>query len=304
VGGDHGVFLDPYPLKQRPEIFSISDGLRPILFYAMDDISCYWQTKAYTTKEYLFKFGINLFTVATDHSPLRAALAAPVQPTPRYTGALRAGPKTQLRLARLKYDGAWATGRQYKGLPTLKTEIGNRAHVDVRIEEDGLDPSALENRDVAYLVGCSDAVAFSDAERDALKAYLGKGGFLWVEAAGGSPAFDQAFRKLAADWDWKLKPFDKTSPMITGKFKKAAGYDLTTGVQFRHELRKRRIGRPFAEMTGIYQNGKFVGVYSPFDVVFSSTPYDAYACLGYQPEDAAAVASNLALYLSERTPTD
>ena len=37
---------DPNQLKQRPEILGIDDGLRTCVFYAMDDISCPWQTKA------------------------------------------------------------------------------------------------------------------------------------------------------------------------------------------------------------------------------------------------------------------
>jgi len=76
IGPEHGSFLDPYGLKQRPEILGLDDGLRTFLFYAMDDISCPWNTRALAGREYLFKWGINLYTYATDQSPLRAKLAA------------------------------------------------------------------------------------------------------------------------------------------------------------------------------------------------------------------------------------
>ena len=41
-----------------------------------------------------------------------------------------------------------------------------------------------------------------------------------------------------------------------------------------------------------------VGLYSPFDVMFSLTGYEAYRCRGYKAPDAAAVATNIVLYLS------
>ncbi len=98
---------------------------------------------------------------------------------------------------------------------------------------------------------------------------------------------------------WELKLVDKTEPLMTGNFTKALGYNLTTGVQFRRALKIIRLGRPFAEFMAIYQGGKMVGVYSPLDVGFASTPYDAYACRGYQPEDAVGVATNILLCISD-----
>ena len=61
-----------------------------------------------------------------------------------------------------------------------------------------------------------------------------------------------------------------------------------------------RLGRPTADLVGIYLGGKLVGIYSPIDIVFSSTPYEAYACKGYQAEDAIAVAANILLGISDR----
>jgi len=45
-----------------------------------------------------------------------------------------------------------------------------------------------------------------------------------------------------------------------------------------------------------------VGVYSPLDVVFSATPYQACMCRGYQAGDAQAVAANILLYASSDRP--
>jgi hypothetical protein len=300
LGPDHGTFLDPYPLKPRPEIKGIHDGVRTFLFYALDDLSCPWQTKAVVVKEYLFKWGINLFTYATDHSPLRAKLAAEPKPqAERYAGPAKGGGKAALTLARLKTASDWTTGRNYKGLDRIAADLAKRATVGLKVEEDGTNADMLAGKDVAFLTG-SVEVSFGPGQAQALKAWLGKDGFLWAEAAVGSPAFDQSFRKLAADLGWELKLMDKASPIMTGAFAKAVGFNLTADVQFRRVLKVLRGGRPWAEFWGIYQDKKLVGYYSPFDTVFACTAYDAFGCRGYQVEDALAVALNILLAATDK----
>jgi len=301
LGPDHGSFVDPYPLKtQRPEILGIDDGVRTCVFYAMDDISCPWQTKALASKEYIFKWGINLFTYATDHSPLRAKLGSrDAAKSEKYAAAVKAGPKAAVSLARVKTDSDWMTNRNYKGLEDISAAVSKAAGLTVNVDQGGVDPSALAGKDAAYLVG-SKELKISAVQQQALKDYLAKGGFLWAEAADGSQAFDDSFRKMAKDLGWDLKIVDKTEPLMTGKFAKAAGYDLTTGVQFRRALKIMRLGRPYAEYMGIYQGGKMVGVYSPLDIGFAATPYEAYGCRGYLQQDAVGVASNILLYISDR----
>jgi hypothetical protein len=87
---------------------------------------------------------------------------------------------------------------------------------------------------------------------------------------------------------------------MNGKMDGGIGYNLTSGVEFRQSLRLQRGSRPYAELLGIFEGDKMIGVYSPLDVVFSVSGLEAYKCRGYKPEDAAAVATNLAVYLSTR----
>ena len=302
LGPDHGSFQDPNPLKQRPEILGVSDGVRTCVFYAMDDVSCAWQTKAVASKEYLFQWGINLFTYATDHAPLRYKLSTPEKAkTDRYKSPVNGGDKTTLQVARLRYEGtAWTTGRNYKCFDRVVTELARRANVALKVNEAGAGAGELRDVDAAYLVA-TGPIGLSDADRQALKNYLAKGGFLWIEAAAGSPAADPEIQKLAAAAGWQLKPLPKEHPLVTGTFKKALGYNLSTGVQFSRVLRVTRLGpRSFADFSGIYQNGKLVGVYSPFDVVYSTAGYEAYGRRGYSQEDALAVATNIILALTDR----
>ena len=301
LGPDHGVFMDPNPIKQRPEILGLDDGMRTFLFYAMDDVSCHWQTRAVASRDYLFKWGINLFTYATDKGPLRAKLASREQPASnRYNSPIRAGDKAAVRIARLRYEGAgWMTNRNYNGFERIAGELQKRANIGLKVEDGGTPAADLGDREAAYLTG-SGPLALSDADRAALKQYLGKGGLLWAEAAGGSAAFDTSFQKLAADCGWQLVLIPKDQPLMTGQFTKGLGYNLTAGVQFSRALKVPRLARPLADLYGIQQDGKLVGVYSPLDIVFSATGYDAYNCHGYARDDAMAVAANLVIFLTDR----
>jgi hypothetical protein len=210
------------------------------------------------------------------------------------------GAKDTVRVARLKYQGGpWAVGRQYRAFQNLAGVLAAKARITLKAEEDGVSPSQLGDREAAYLTG-TGAVVLAEPERQALKEYLAKGGFLWAEAAGGAPAFDEAFQKLASDMGWELARLPADHPLMTGKFRAGAGYNVVKGVRFRHALQMRRTSSPFAELLGIRQDGKLVGVYSPLDVLFSTTGYEAYGCLGYQAPDAVAVATNIGIYLTDR----
>ena len=302
LGPDHGSFKDPHALHQRPEIFGKHDGMRTFLFYAMDDISCPWQTKAFAGRDYLFKWAINLFTYATDHSPLRAKLAQRLpEEKKRYTEAVQAGKKKSVSLVRVKYDDpGWLTNRNYGCWGRIKDYVKQAAKVDLTVNEQGTLPADLGQADAIYLTGPADIPLAAD-QQQALKAYLDKGGFLWAEASGGNTAFIGAFRKLCLDMGLKFKRIPQTEAILNGRFKgDAKGYSLISGVEFKRSLRVSRLGQKHADLMGMYQDDKLVGVFSPFDILFSTTGYNAYRCRGYKPQDARALAANIVLYLTTR----
>jgi hypothetical protein len=296
---------DPAALKQRPEILGINDGVRTCVFYAMDDISCAWQTKALTGRKYLFDWGTNLYTYATDGAPLRAKLAGVPPRGNRYTQPVKAGPKTTLRIARVKHEGNWETGANYGGFKRIADYVKQKAGITLEIKETttppvnagGVAPTALGDATAAYITG-STGLSFKPEEKAALAAYADKGGFLWFEATGGSAAFDTGLRQLAGEMGWGLQFLPNTHGLLTGRMGPGTGYNLTSGVEFRQGFRMQRLNRQYAEFIGVFAGDKMIGVYSPLDIVFSATDYEAFRCRGYKTEDAEAVATNLAIYLS------
>jgi len=302
LGPEHGSFVFPHKLSRRPEILGKHDGLRTFLFYAMDDISCPWQTKAYAGRDYLFKWGINLYTYATDGAPLRAKLAQRLPKTDgRYTAKVSPGAKRTLTVVRVKYDGpGWLTNRNYGCWNRVKQYVQAKAGISLTVDEAGKAPAELGKADLAYLTG-PGAFALAPDQSQALKDYLQQGGFLLAEASNGSPAFVGPFRKLVADLGLTLKRVSQTKPLLTGRFGGGAqGYSLITGVRFSRSLRVARLGQNHAELMGLYQGDRLVGLFSPFDLLYSTTGYEAYGRRGYQAPDAKAVLTNILIYLSTR----
>jgi len=306
LGPTHAVFTDPYPLTQRPELLGINDGLRTILFFAMDDVSCPWQTRAYAAKEYLFQWAINLFTYAMDHAPLRAKLAGrEPPPSDRYMETIQPGSKKTLKMARLQHSGNWAIGCNYGAMQKLAAYLKSQFDIALEVKEPlqppfstgGVTADNLQGYDIAYLTS-GTPFTLSDAEKTALKMFVDTGGFLLAQAAGGSAKAEDSMKALAKDCGWNLKALPKDHPMMTGRMGVAHGHDLTQGVAFRRALRMGRAGKAWAELIGIFAGERLVGVFSPFDLEFSLSPYEAYECRGYKTADAAAVDLNILLYLT------
>jgi len=222
--------------------------------------------------------------------------ASTCSPTPR-----TAGEKTALSVVRVKYDDpGWLTNRNYGCWDRVKNYVAKAAKVDLTVNEAGTLPADLGEADVAYLTG-PGAIPLAADQQQALKTYLEKGGFLWAEASGGSPAFIGAFRKLCLEMGFKFKRIPQTEAILNGRFKgDVKGYSLISGVEFKRSLRVSRLGQKHADLMGVYQGDKLVGVFSLFDVLFSTTGYNAYNCRGYKPQDARALATNIILYLTAR----
>jgi len=323
---DHPLWNADNPITRPLPLFGLSDGMRTFVFFSQTDISCLWNMMAVTKQREAFDLGANLYMYATDHRPLRSRLAGSRSaPRKDYAEAsLAAGPKAAVTLARLKHGGDWYVGRHYKGPALLAQTLSGgqqdnaatdplAAAVTQTVVERGAASSALkltvieemEPKDlkpdavqVAYLAG-RQGLMMAEADVQALRAYLAAGGFLLAEAVMGEPKFDAEFRLLAAALGLQLRPIDKEHPLLTGAMDGAVGYKISQ-VRFRYALRADRIGKLQPELFGLYSGDTLVGIYSPFDLMYSQTGYDAWMCRGYDAEDALAILTNILLLVSSR----
>ena len=151
---------------------------------------------------------------------------------------------------------------------------------------------------IAYLAG-RQSIDLAQADAAAVKKYLADGGFLLAEAVMGDPRADAAWRTLLPRLGLKTRRLKKSHALVTGQMNGATGYPLEN-MKYRHALKEQRIGKPDPELFGLYAGDRLVGIYSPFDLMYSQCGYDAWQCRGYAAEDALAILTNIILLVSTR----
>jgi hypothetical protein len=297
VDKDHPLWTADQPITSRPSsLMEASDGVRSFLFFSMADLSCAWHTMGVTKNRPLFDLGANLYTYTTDHGRLRGRLAGRVLDNrPEYAATkIATGSRATLRIRLLKHGGDWHLTQHYGSLARLAELAKARAGLTLQVG-DAISAGAAEAKetDVLWLTG-RKGLTMSDEEAASLKAWLGGGGYLVAEVAMGGPEFEKAFVALLPRLGLELKNLGGADPLVTGKFDGAGGYDLSK-VEFTYSLITERVGKPAADLRGLYLGGKLVGVYSPFDVSLGVSGIRAWGCRGYAPADARAAAINLLL---------
>ena len=320
---EHPVYASDTKLNRLPPLLGMGDGLRTFLFVSNVDISCPWNTMAVTKSAELFDLGTNLYVYASDRRPLRARLAGlkKVAKKAYVDTTIVPGKKSALRWARVKHAGDWYAGRNYESLAALAASLatGNASKAELlalrqeaglvdpaaaptiklesvgEVEASALDPDKV---DVAYLAGRQN-IALGEPDAAAVRKYLSDGGFLLVEAILGDKRADTAWRDLFTQLGLQMTPIAKTDPLLTGQPGGATGYPLE-GMKYRFALREERIGKTDPELFALTLGGKLVGVYSPFDLLYSQAGYDAWNCRGYESEDALAILTNIILLATTR----
>ena len=299
---EHALWTADQKIRGRlPILFGMSDGVRTFMIVSWHDMSCAWHRLSVIKRPILFDLGGNFYVYATDRRALRARLADKrVMNRTNYTAAtIRTGSHAAVTAVRVKHKGDWYTGQSYSLVKRLASALAEWSEIKVSVGE-AAAPSALKPAagQMAWLTG-RQGVGLADDEAEALKTYLTSGGFLLAEATMGDRRFDAEFRALAGRMGLKMRPVDKTDPLITGQLGDASGFNIGT-VKFKFALRAARIGKLEPELYRLLLGDRLVGIYSPFDLSYCQTGMDAFDCRGYEAEDARAVLTNILLLVTTR----
>ena len=264
-------------------------GCRAALLLAPRGLAEAWAAADPDRPDDALRLGRNLAVYATGNDTLPDRLSEatvlempPAQPPPR--GALRIG--------QIQHDGDWQP-RPY-ALPALLKTLADRFGVAVysRTVPLRLTDEALGTFPVLTMTG-HYTFRLSDAEREALKGYLDRGGFLWAVACCGRPAFDKAFRDLVAGLfpDSPLEELPPDHPIYSGK----VGAPIST-VAYSPAIKAESpdLARPV--LYGLVRNGHLVIVYSPYGMAEGLDGIKTYGARAYAPDDARRLAVNILLY--------
>lgn len=287
--------------ENPPELWGVDFGCRTAIVYAPYDHACRWSKwmrhdtrtnadiKLQIAKS--IQLGVSVVAYATGRE-LRDKLQRPEEVKLDELNNERG----QLQIGRLKHKGGWDTATNaVRHLQTALNKVQVKSAQDSPIIAAN-DP-LLFDTPLLYMHGRKN---FSIAPEEAgpLKKYFENGGFMMADACCGSRPFDQSFRKMIKQiFNEDLKPI----PVDHEMFNTPLGYDVrrvrrripapgqTSALQAEES-----VGEPLFE--GIEINGRYVVVYSKYDISCALERQQTVACAGYLNEDAVKLAVNVVLY--------
>lgn len=295
------------PDHARP-LWGIDIGCRTSVIYCPEDLGCYWELARPGRHQDLEprirphvaaaqSIGINVLAYATNREIKYKLENVPstADESPRDPLA-----RARLRIAKVQHAGGWnaAPGALVRLQQLLADEFGMR--VDTDRHDLPLSSPELYRYHLLFMHGRND-FRLGQAEREALHAFLERGGMLLADAVCGSDAFTRAVRReieaLFPDAPWERIPTDH--PLFTTQY---GGFDLRT-VSRRDPQPGRGNDRLEAvvrhvepELWGLKLGERYAVVFSPFDLSCALERHESLECRGYTREDAARIAINVVLY--------
>ncbi|MGQ0634475.1 MAG: DUF4159 domain-containing protein [Planctomycetaceae bacterium] len=313
LDASHPVFRAEYNLLDREsgepsaELWGVDVGCRTSIIYSPDDISCLWdkwtsfaiphRPQALNTMiTKAMRVGVNVVAYVTGRELFdKIARDAQVQPDTPIDRVER----DLLKLAKIRYTGDWDAAPQALRnlLLALNSTVGLAASTKQR-DLTLADPN-LFRYPIVYMHGRHD-FALGKTEQEKLRQYLDRGGVLVADACCGAPAFDKSFRRLMQQLfpENALKRIPPNHELFNGK----VGYELKTVKRREPDVDVSdaalsvavRTVEPFLE--GVEVDGRFIVIYSKYDISCALERQASAACTGYLHDDAVRLGVNIILY--------
>lgn len=305
---EHPIFRSEYLLSDaQVDLWGVDFGCRTAIVYSPEDIGCGWnkwcvsdppnrrpELKGFISKS--TRIGVNVIAYATGREPVDKLTQAELAKKAGQRDRIEAG---LLQIAQLKHTGGWDTAPHalHNMLVALNEIAGLAASTKTR-ELAASDPNIF-NYPIAYMHG-RHKFEWTRAERERLQQYLQNGGVLFADACCSATAFDKSFREAIAGLfpDKPLTRIPVTHELFSTKVGHAIpqvrrrGADQTSGQGVINAAATR--SEPILE--GIEVDGRYVVIYSKYDISCALERQAAIACEGYVSEDATKLAVNIILY--------
>jgi hypothetical protein len=314
LDGTHPVFRSEYPLidnetkKPTAELWGVDVGCRTSIMYSPDDISCLWdkwtsfdlprRPKALLpmiTKA--TRVGVNVVAYVTGRELLNKWDRGEIVVKEKTVDRIQ---RDLLQIAKMRYTGDWDAAPQ--ALRNLLLALHRTAGLAAAPEHRNLPlvDDNLFKYPILYMHGRHD-FALSRGEQEKLRAYITQGGVLFSDACCGAPAFDRSFRRMMEQL-FPENPLKRIPPGHELFTTKLNGFELKTVKRREPDVDNGnsalqvsvRAVEPFLE--GIEIDGRFVVIYSKYDISCALERQASVACTGYVHDDAVRMGVNIILY--------
>jgi hypothetical protein len=303
---EHPVWLASGKFAVPPgkpfELWGVQKGCKTVIIYSRSPLAGYWEANEYGkgNGKLAFQLGANVIAYATGLEPppprghkVRVVRDDPPAPVKRGF----------LKVAQLRHEGDWRPAP--KAMRNLMAET-RKLGLDVVLATDPIDPTDEKVKDYYffYLHGRRD-FSYTAKELEHLRFRLKYGGTLFADACCGSPAFDKAFRKFAAAlWEaegLKLEPIPADDELYS---KDLNGQEIKTVRCRRAAPDGRRVEPEYRSvppaLEGVKHGGRWVVIYSRYDVGCALERHQSSDCLGHDYASALRLGKAAVLYALKR----
>jgi hypothetical protein len=285
---DHAVYTAFYniPMAQRPPLEAIKGPCWTSVLYAPQGLSCPWDVADYSNVS--FQMGMNIIAYVTGLRKLEGKMTAPALALPPEAEPQKR--RGAFTMGQVVYSGEWHPHKV--AWPKVLTLVNQKAGLDVysRPLPIHLGTDSPFEAQMLYLTGVAE-VSLSDKEKDALRLYVERGGFIFVEAACGSARFDRSFRELAR----QLYPDHPLEELPVGHPLFGVGEPLGDVAYSKPVLaEKPDLRQPVLEQ--IVVDGRTVLVYSKYDLSSAIDGHPCYQCQSVLEPSASRLAVKIVLY--------
>jgi len=291
-------------------LWTVEYGCRTCIVFSEIDLSCYWELYGQGRERGLphllagrlahaNPLGVNVVAYATNREP--KGKEETFTGTDELLELNAAGSRGTIQIAKLQHGGGCndAPGALVN---LLRTAAQGDLQLRVSTNEFPVraDDKSLKRFHLAFMHGRQD-FKFSAGERESLREYLSFGGTLFADSICASKQFATAFRRELETVfpNEKLRRIPVSDPLFSAA---AGGYDI-------REVKRRdpvaqQAGRPLRprvrpvepELEGIQIDGRWVVLFSPYDISCALEQHESPECRGYTREDAARIGLNVLMY--------
>lgn len=275
-------------MRKKPRWQAMGNGAREMMVLLSDDSARNWQTRTVGGNETDFQMMLNLVRYAVDSNGyLSKGETYIVTPDARATA------KRTLKLARAEFEGTW--NPEPGGWNRMKAVMLNKHSVGLEVSTIKLGEAAIpDDVQVVHLTG-TGRMNLGTAALEALQQFIGRGGMLVIDAAGGDSEFATDAEKLVK-MQWPLEAKQLEQPIGPDHALLSQGGRKMPAVRYRGQV-SARPGSPNLRVMEM-QNRPAV-VYSREDLSVGLVGMPIAGVAGYAPESATVLMEHILLHAAK-----
>jgi len=302
---------DQVPAEKK--IQSIERGCKTVVVFTPQPLAGYWEESRFMPKvgeivadtdrgKLAYRLAGNIIAYATGFEPPKPRLDKPkvIDPKDDKGGTIA---RYMIELAQVKHDGGdWQPAKN--ALRALALNARDKHLIDVALAKKEVRMGFQKELWATKFLYMHGKGAFTTEENDVknMQAHLDMGGTLLADACCGAKSFDTAFREFAK----KLYPDKKLEviPADDSLYSEKLNGEAITRLRCRTEKADGTPEATFKDvppmLEGIQVDGRWVVIYSRYDIGCALEKNKSSACKGYDPDSAMKLATAALLYALKR----